>query len=72
MGDGGARGAAPVCRCIRTKMQYVTPGHPDGWSRPSATAQFWCLHTMSPVGPDDDQVTPEGCRAGRECFEHDE
>lgn len=63
---------APVCRCIRTKMQYVTPGHPDGWERVSATAGYWCLHTMSSVGLDDRQATPRACRPGRACYETDD
>lgn len=58
-----------VCACIRTKMQYVTPE--GSWGKPSTTAQFWCLLTMSPVGPDEGPVRPEACQRGRTCFEED-
>jgi hypothetical protein len=59
-----------VCRCLRTKMQYVVG--PDGegvWDRTSSSAGYWCLRTMYPMGPDEGLVTPGACRQGRECFE---
>ncbi len=58
------------CAALRTKMLYVAGG-PADWSRPSTTAQYWCLETMSAVGPDDAQATPASCRAGRACFSDD-
>ena len=61
-----------ICRCLRTKMQYVAGISPEELRQPSATAQYWCVHTMSQVGPDDGLVAPEGCRAGRDCFEERE
>ncbi len=57
------------CRHLKTKMLYVA-GRDDGaWERPSSTAQYWCLHTMGPIGADDEQARPDRCRKGRECFE---
>ena len=68
-GDTDETPTLTVCACIRTKMQYVTP---EGrWGRPSTTAQFWCLQTMSPIGPDEQSVQPETCQRGRTCFEED-
>jgi hypothetical protein len=30
---------------------------------------FWCLHTCTPIGPDDELVEPKACRPGRSCHE---
>jgi hypothetical protein len=61
-----------VCRYLRTRQ--TTPTVIDGEVFPweagrDTTAAFWCLHTSSPVGPDDALVHPERCRAERACFE---
>jgi hypothetical protein len=58
-----------VCRHLKTKMLYVAGRESASFERPSSTAPWWCLHTMSPVGPDDAQALPRRCRAGRSCFE---
>jgi hypothetical protein len=70
--DDEDRPALPVCACIRTKMQYVAGPGGDGWGRTSATAQYWCLHTMLQIGPDDDLVTPDRCLPDRACFERED
>ncbi len=61
----------PVCRALKTKMHYVA-GFEEEHLRPSATAQFWCLDTMGPVGPDEHQALPERCGPGRPCYQRDE
>ena len=61
--------APPECACIRTKMQYVMPE--GSWGRHSSTAQFWCLQTMTSIGPDERPVHPETCHRGRTCFEEE-
>jgi hypothetical protein len=33
------------------------------------TAQFTCLKTGTPVGPDNNIVSPDDCAAGRPCYE---
>jgi hypothetical protein len=38
----------------------------------SSTAVYWCVQTMTPVGPDDDQVIPDRCIPGRNCYEERE
>jgi hypothetical protein len=59
-----------VCRCLRTKKQYVAGAADQSvWDRGSTTAGYWCLRTMHPFGPDEGQVRPRECRAGRNCFE---
>ena len=60
--------ARTVCPALKTKMYYVA-----GWEHehfePSATAQYWCLHTMHSIGPDEKLVLPENCCSGRGCFQ---
>lgn len=38
-------------------------------SRSSSTAQYWCLKTMRPDGPDGALALPEDCIDERVCFE---
>jgi hypothetical protein len=35
----------------------------------SPTAQYWCSHTATVMGPDDEPCSPESCRTDRGCFE---
>lgn len=58
------------CINLRTKKLYVSDlleNDNDGLND-SATSQFWCLGTMSTVGPDDSFAAPEQCSAHRSCF----
>jgi hypothetical protein len=58
-----------VCRYVRTKTAYGNAIGYEGWQNGnSSTAAYWCLQTMSACGPDDRQVDPKQCRAGRDCF----
>jgi len=60
----------PVCRNLRTKASYVPDlqnAHFMEVHHPYA--QYHCLKTLHPVGPDDDIVCPEECTAKRICFE---
>jgi hypothetical protein len=59
----------PVCARLKTKMLYVIGREDAAFDRPTSTAPWWCLETMSQVGPDDGLVAPERCRPGRSCFE---
>jgi len=59
----------PICRCLKTKMLYVAGPDAVDLTVPSTTAQYWCLHTMRQMGPDDGLVAPDQCHQGRECFE---
>jgi hypothetical protein len=56
------------CRAFKTRLHYLSGGDV---SSPivDGTAHYWCVHTMTTIGPDDDLVVPEHCRAGRSCFE---
>ena len=61
------------CRCLRTKQMYVQGFEAvDLENTASSTAVYWCVQTMTPVGPDDDQVLPDRCTPGRNCYEERE
>lgn len=60
----------PTCTNLRHKEMYTddrqaVPGLVDDQSN---TRIFWCLHTMDPLGPDSEPVTPRLCAPGRTCF----
>ena len=61
---------SPFCAALRSKNFYFLESAPrsaqellDGSNR------CWCLRTMQAMGPDGEQVDPQGCQAGRTCFE---
>jgi hypothetical protein len=60
---------APVCRRLRTKMYYVLGREAVNLRVSSPTAQYWCSHTATVMGPDDEPCSPESCRTDRGCFE---
>ncbi len=56
------------CQHLRTKMSYINTADP--YPRlPSDSAQYWCLHTMHVLGPDNDLVDFRRCIPGRSCFQ---
>lgn len=64
--------ANPVCTRLRTKMYYVMGrNHPD-LRESSPTAQYWCAHTTTVMGPDEVYCSPESCRHHRNCFERED
>jgi hypothetical protein len=62
----------PVCRRLRTKMYYVLGREAVNLRESSPTAQYWCSHTATVMGPDDMPCSPEGCQPDRGCFEASE
>ena len=60
---------AEVCRLLRSKGMYLPREDADLEVEVSSTAVFWCLRSMSVIGPDDGPVAPEDCRRGRSCHE---
>ena len=59
----------PVCRRLRTKMYYVLGREHVNLRVSSPTAQYWCSHTATVMGPDDEPCSPEFCQPDRGCFE---
>jgi hypothetical protein len=59
----------PVCRRLRTKMYYVVGREHVNLRESSPTAQYWCSHTVTVMGPDEEPCSPESCQPGRGCFE---
>jgi hypothetical protein len=61
-----------VCAMLRTKNAFGNHVGYRPWQKgESSTAVYWCLHTMSTVGPDDQLVHPHQCCDGRFCFHRD-
>ncbi|BBM84545.1 hypothetical protein [Candidatus Uabimicrobium amorphum] len=61
------------CCHLRCKMAYLPiPGETDWRTNQSSLSNYWCLRTMTPVGPDDYYVAPEVCQNRRKCYESEE
>jgi hypothetical protein len=60
----------PVCRCLRTKAFYGPVVGEEPWQLGNSTvAQYWCLRTMEPVGPDESFAHPHTCSgSNRRCY----
>jgi hypothetical protein len=70
--EGSGEGSADplLCRHLRTKTWFSPDAFGQGDpARSPSTAQYWCLRTMRPNGPDGDLALPEECMEGRVCFE---
>jgi hypothetical protein len=63
------------CLHLKTKMDYVAHEPDENDERAEdetfgGTAHRWyCLHTMTVMGPDDDLVGPRLCGTARDCYE---
>ena len=65
----GSREPDPfLCRHLRTKTWFV-PDSYTGKDISRSSAQYWCLKTMRPDGPDGALALPEDCTDERVCFE---
>ena len=61
-----------VCRMLRTKMamgNFVSDDHTPWELAESGTANYWCVCTMTPAGPDDHFAHPQECQEGRRCYQ---
>jgi len=59
-----------ICQYLRTKASYVPSIRTETYLTESdSTAVYWCIKTMTPIGPDDSLACPEDCKSNRECFE---
>jgi len=67
--DAHDHASMPACRRLRTKMYYVAGRDHVNLRVSSPTAQYWCSHTTTVMGPDDLPSSPESCRSHRGCFE---
>lgn len=58
-----------LCRELRTKRYFFLdslPLAPEDIR--DVTGHCWCRRTMQVIGPDGNQVRPEGCGPGRGCY----
>lgn len=61
--------AKPVCQYLRTKKCYIpTQGSENFLAETSPGSQYWCIRTMTVMGPDDKVVSPDDCDGHRTCF----
>lgn len=58
----------PLCGAIRAKGFYVFTEEPQP-VEDTLTAVFWCVKTMTHIGPDGDAVHRSFCDGTRPCFE---
>ncbi len=62
----------PCCIHLRTKTQFYLPDEMaagPGRIRVTTTGTCWCARTNTARGPDEAPCTPQGCQAGRGCYE---
>ena len=57
-----------VCKCLRSKGMYID-SEPDPTVQPSNNHLFWCMHTQTCIGPDNQLAEPENCKPGRDCYD---
>ncbi len=62
--------AAPRCLHLRSKRDYIALGQEAAEDEEDgAPVPFYCRHTLTVIGPDDDIVGARVCTAGRTCYE---
>lgn len=60
----------PICKNLRTKASYVPDIQNEHYMKVHHPyANYYCLKTLHPVGPDDDVVCPADCLPSRVCFQ---
>jgi len=57
-----------TCRCLRWKGMYID-AEPDPLVPNTSDGLYWCVHTMTCLGPDGKVADRGTCGAGRGCFE---
>lgn len=60
--------AQPVCQYLRTKKLY-TAQKTDTTLTEDSPSQYWCIRTMTVLGPDTLPVSPADCKSQRPCFD---
>lgn len=67
-----ANGAQPRrnngCKCLRWKGMYIE-AEPDPQLPSSDAGIYWCVHTMTCLGPDGEVANVKSCGSDRGCFE---
>ncbi len=58
----------PTCRRLRNKGMFID-AEPDPEVPNTRDGLYWCVHTMTLLGPDGEVASPARCRPGRGCFE---
>jgi hypothetical protein len=61
----------PPCKFLRTKKMFIPAlanENASGDGGLQESAHCWCNRTLTEVGPDDQPVGRQVCRADRSCF----
>jgi hypothetical protein len=61
-------GTQNLCRRLRSKGMFVD-AEPDPTVPNMSDGFFWCIQTMTCLGPDGKVAESESCRSGRRCYE---
>lgn len=58
------------CKFLTTKKAYIpNENEHESWrTNKSTTGSYWCIKSMTTIGPDGNLVAPEGCQEHRPCF----
>lgn len=67
-GAAGVRLRQDTCTCLRWKGMYID-AEPDVAVPNTSDGLYWCVHTMTVLGPDGKVADREACTVGRGCFE---
>jgi hypothetical protein len=67
-GPSGTSRGGRSCRCLRWKGMYID-AEPDPLVPNPSDGLYWCLHTMTNVGPDGKVAESGRCGGERICFE---
>ena len=57
-----------TCRCLRNKGMYID-AEPDPLVPNPHDGHYWCIHTMTLLGPDGKVAEPVACGPGRSCHD---
>ena len=60
------------CKHLRNKKMYIPALADEAFTHDlegGHSNHCWCNCTQTETGPDDRQVSPQLCKAGRSCFE---
>lgn len=57
-----------ICKHLRSKGMFIN-SEPDPTVPNTSDGFYWCIHSMTCLGPDGEVADDQRCRAGRKCFE---
>ncbi len=58
----------PCCVHLRCKSMFYRADERPGLLHHEDAMTYWCEHTNTPLGPDDEGVVHPECQSGRACY----